>query len=121
MAGQMGLGVVTVAAQRSDFTRNGLRRNGLRRDGRVGDGDGADDGGDKEQHRADLQQPSEAGAGQRAGGNQPYAGRRDPSRKGRSGFRLYRPPPPPPMIIFTLLVFIMTDNLSLNLSRQQSI
>jgi len=25
------------------------------------------------------------------------------------------------MIIFTLLVFIMTDNLSLNLSRQQSI
>jgi len=31
------------------------------------------------------------------------------------------PPPPPPMIIFTLLVFIMTDNLSLNLSRQQSI
>jgi hypothetical protein len=25
-----------------------------------------------------------------------------------------RPPPPPPMIIFTVLVFVMTDNLSPN-------
>jgi len=48
-AGQIGLGVVLVAAQGGDFTRNRLSG-----DGPVGDGDAADDGADEEQHRADL-------------------------------------------------------------------
>lgn len=44
---QMGMGVVTVAAQRVNFAGNGLGG-----DGRVGDRDGADGGGDEEQRCA---------------------------------------------------------------------
>jgi hypothetical protein len=54
-AGQMG-SAVPVAAQGGDFTGDGVGGSGW-----VGDGGAADDGADEEQHRADLQQPFEAG------------------------------------------------------------
>lgn len=77
---QMGMGVVTVAAQRGNFTGNGLGG-----DGRVGDRDGADGGGDEEQRCADLQQSGKARIGQCAGRDQPHTGRGDQRRKPARG------------------------------------
>ncbi len=69
------MAAVPVAGQGGNFPGNGLSR-----DGPVRDGDAADDGADEEQHRGDLQQPGEAGIGERAGSDESHAGHSDQRR-----------------------------------------